>query len=434
MPGLSLSFVLPAAEQIAIPFVALLISFLSYSSQILFYYIEPEPLSRKQAVWFNIFIAAIWWCYWRACKTDPGKKGWVDTVAPVREANEADGSILTFDRKLRWCKKCDAVKPPRAHHCRKCGRCIPKMDHHCPWTTNCVSHTTFPDFYRFVFYAVVSMSILAYHLYIRLMVIWDNRSLPSYLGPPVWAMVHLFILSVVNSFTLFALGILLIRAGWSLVINTTMIESWEIERHEALVDRSLRTNGYVYASGGQRMRIQHQEFPYDIGIWNNLCQAMGTKNVLMWFMPFGGGPSVESAGNWEVNGFEDADKVWPPPDPDKMSRGERVERQKEDERVYGTPEEEMAAFRKRQQQDHKRWKRKEDGDEESEDEESGSESESEDDEEEEARTEAQKRWTNRDGDTLHDYGVDEDAEVLSEDDIPLGELLRRRKARAYEQT
>lgn len=122
MPGLSIPFALPAAERIAVPFVALLISFLSYSSQVLFYYIEPGPLSQKQALWFNIFVAGIWWCYERAITADPGRKGWVDKVAPVREANEADGSVLTFDRKLRWCKKCDAVKPPRAHHCRKCGR------------------------------------------------------------------------------------------------------------------------------------------------------------------------------------------------------------------------------------------------------------------------------------------------------------------------
>jgi len=31
------------------------------------------------------------------------------------------------------CSKCEAVKPPGAHHCRICGRCIKKMDHHCPW-------------------------------------------------------------------------------------------------------------------------------------------------------------------------------------------------------------------------------------------------------------------------------------------------------------
>ena len=59
------------------------------------------------------------------------------------------------------------------------GRCIPKMDHHCPWTVNCVSHRTFPHFMRFLFYAVMSMTYLQYLLYLRVLVIWDNRDLPS---------------------------------------------------------------------------------------------------------------------------------------------------------------------------------------------------------------------------------------------------------------
>lgn len=124
MPGLSLPSSIPAAESLAIPAVSFLIFFLAYSSQYLFYYIEPGPLSFKEVVWFNIFVAAIWWCYDRACTVDPGRKGWVDEVIPVREANEADGSVLTFDKGLRWCKKCNAVKPARAHHCRKCGRYV----------------------------------------------------------------------------------------------------------------------------------------------------------------------------------------------------------------------------------------------------------------------------------------------------------------------
>src|SRR6187402_1478723 len=167
------------------------------------------------------------------------------------------------------------------------------MDHHCPWTTNCVSHTTFPHFIRFVLYAVISMSILTYHLLIRVLVIWNNRKLPAYLGPPVFAMAHLFVLVIVNGVTLFALFILLTRAIYSLATNTTMIESWEIERHEALVDRSRKMGGYVYANGGQKMRVEHQEFPYDIGVWKNLCQGMGTSNVLLWILPFGGGPSIQ---------------------------------------------------------------------------------------------------------------------------------------------
>jgi hypothetical protein len=32
----------------------------------------------------------------------------------------------------KYCRRCKAYKPQRAHHCSICGRCIVKMDHHCP--------------------------------------------------------------------------------------------------------------------------------------------------------------------------------------------------------------------------------------------------------------------------------------------------------------
>ena len=32
----------------------------------------------------------------------------------------------------KYCKRCKAYKPPRAHHCSMCRRCVVKMDHHCP--------------------------------------------------------------------------------------------------------------------------------------------------------------------------------------------------------------------------------------------------------------------------------------------------------------
>ena len=34
---------------------------------------------------------------------------------------------------IRYCDKCQAVKPDRSHHCSVCQDCILKMDHHCPW-------------------------------------------------------------------------------------------------------------------------------------------------------------------------------------------------------------------------------------------------------------------------------------------------------------
>jgi len=300
------------------------------------------------------------------------------------------------------------------------------MDHHCPWTTNCVSQTTFPHFIRFVLYAVVSMSILTYHLFIRASALWSNRNLPAYLGPPIWAMAHLFVLILVNSVTLFALSILFVRAVYSLAINTTMIESWEIERHEALVERARKTGGWVYGNGGQKVRIEHQEFPYDIGIWKNLVQGMGTSNVLAWFLPFGGGPSIENAAEYEVNGFEDESKAWPPPDPDKLPRVKR----KVDEEVDVGAVGDVAAFRRRQREDYKRKREQENSpprmgklvlDDEQDEYES----------EVEEGIDGEEGWTNAEGDRLRDFGVDEDADLLAEDDIPLGELLRRRKARAF---
>ena len=34
---------------------------------------------------------------------------------------------------IRYCDKCQAIKPDRSHHCSVCQDCILKMDHHCPW-------------------------------------------------------------------------------------------------------------------------------------------------------------------------------------------------------------------------------------------------------------------------------------------------------------
>jgi palmitoyltransferase len=36
-------------------------------------------------------------------------------------------------------------------------------------------------------------------------------------------------------------------------------------------------------------------------------------------------------------------------------------------------------------------------------------------------------WKDADGDRLRDFGVDEEVEFYDEDDVPLGELLRRRR-------
>lgn len=71
------------------------------------------------------------------------------------------------------------------------------------------------------------------------------------------------------------LFILLVRSLYSLALNTTTIESWEIERHETLVRRARIMGGQLEGPGGVKIRIRKQEFPFDVGIWTNVKDGMG---------------------------------------------------------------------------------------------------------------------------------------------------------------
>lgn len=214
--------------QLAIPAVSILITFLAYSSQYLFLYIEPEPLTTRQLIKFNTLLCCLWISYARACAVNPGHvpEGWRPRGAEkdggngmeARDNNAGDiGDYFSGGSRQRWCRRCEALKPPRAHHCKTCQRwvstslttislpswrsiipvwnlvlilrnewnwrCIPKMDHHCPWTANCVSHFTFPHFIRFLLYAVTSMIYLEHFLYVRGSIVWKNRNIPSVSDP-----------------------------------------------------------------------------------------------------------------------------------------------------------------------------------------------------------------------------------------------------------
>ncbi|KAF2099305.1 zf-DHHC-domain-containing protein [Rhizodiscina lignyota] len=417
---------LPSLASLAVPAVLILVSFLGYSSQYLFLYIEPQPLTRDELLKFNILLAALFICYARACTTDPGR-------LPA-EADKGDSEEVNVDRRPRWCRKCNAAKWPRAHHCKTCGRCIPKMDHHCPWTVNCVSHTTYPHFIRFVFYAVAAMGYLLKLLYVRDAVIWRNRNLPMYLGPSVPQLVHLLLLNVANSLTFFALIILLVGSLWNLAVNQTTIETWEIERHEALLRRARHFGGYLDGPEGTRIKIVKQEFPYDIGIWKNIAQGMGSSNPLSWFWPLSRTPSVASGISFETNGFEDPSVSWPPPDPDRITRKFAGP---EASPVFTVDESEsnqarIEAFRQRQQKDLQRWqkgdgeatvrKRKTfhkrfDDDDNDTDEPAGDES-------------GEEGWKNSEGERLKDFGVDEEVEFYDEEDLPLAKLIEKRRAAA----
>ncbi|OTB03005.1 hypothetical protein M426DRAFT_322232 [Hypoxylon sp. CI-4A] len=552
----------PSVQRLAVPAVCLLIAFLAYTSQWLFANapdLAPGPLTTAESYTFNGLILCIWYTYYKACTTDPGryvfpsgatkkpKTGKPVVDSDAEEVDEAED--IRFQGQKRWCKKCAAPKPPRAHHCRTCRRCVPKMDHHCPWTSNCVSLQTFPHFLRFLAYTNVSLWTLLSFLSQRFLALWHARHLPAYLGPTLSQLALLTILSFVAGVTSLALGILLATTvkGW--LFNTTMIESWEIERHEAALERqyasSPSSSSFDFnddndensaswwasnerAPGGDvsapHLALGPVEFPYDIGIFANMAAAMGTGNPVLWFFPLSGAPRVakypcssspapdddqtggsgssssrgaKDATGWayEENDLNDRQGLWPPADPDKI-RNAKVWRQRkmeadralERDRYYGGdgdgalgPEERREAFRARQMRDLRRW-------------EAGSRSRILGELEEVGGEyefvdvydggsghgggspgfrssrptavgggggggggggivvdEGKSGWVNAEGEHLGDYGVDEEAEfdeppvleydeerhlaegiirdVQEDEDVPLAELIRRRKVR-----
>jgi len=99
-------------------------------------------------------------------------------ISQLEGAEEEETGLteaLMPDRDLefpgKWCRKCWAPKPERAHHCSSCGRCVLKMDHHCPWLgSKCIGHRTYPAFVHFIcsvacfalYVAVVATHALVY--------------------------------------------------------------------------------------------------------------------------------------------------------------------------------------------------------------------------------------------------------------------------------
>lgn len=109
-------------RDLAIPSVCLLISFLAYSSQLLFLYLDPGPLTWIEVLKFNSLVLCIWVCYARACKTNPGDvpQGWTPQSSSDGKQQEVPSEACVA--RSRWCRKCEVMKPPRAHHCKVCAR------------------------------------------------------------------------------------------------------------------------------------------------------------------------------------------------------------------------------------------------------------------------------------------------------------------------
>lgn len=115
-------------------------------------------------VTFNLMSLLGMHAHYKAMTTDPGAVP--KHAIPLEDDQQENNYALDLaemsnlpnnsggpdQRYKKFCKKCKAFKPLRAHHCSICGRCIIKMDHHCPWVNNCIGLGNHKLFLLFLFW------------------------------------------------------------------------------------------------------------------------------------------------------------------------------------------------------------------------------------------------------------------------------------------
>ncbi|NXG04292.1 ZDH15 Palmitoyltransferase, partial [Sakesphorus luctuosus] len=123
---------------------------------------------------FHILFVLFVWTYWKSVFTlpvQPDKKFHVSYADQERYENEERPEVqrqilAELARKLpvytrtgtggiRFCDRCQLIKPDRCHHCSVCAMCVLKMDHHCPWVNNCIGFSNYKFFLLFLAYSLL---------------------------------------------------------------------------------------------------------------------------------------------------------------------------------------------------------------------------------------------------------------------------------------
>ncbi|KAH6893096.1 DHHC palmitoyltransferase-domain-containing protein [Thelonectria olida] len=170
------------------------------------------------------------WSYTTAVFTPPGSTTNDDGYGLLPTQNPPQMTSLTVksNGEIRFCKKCQARKPDRAHHCSTCRRCVLKMDHHCPWLATCIGLRNHKAFILFLIYVTI---FCFYAFAVSATWVWDEVLVENADYIDNFMPVNYIMLSVVSGIIGLAVGAF---TGWHLHLASrgqTTIECLEKTRY-----------------------------------------------------------------------------------------------------------------------------------------------------------------------------------------------------------
>ncbi|KIL58016.1 hypothetical protein M378DRAFT_87032 [Amanita muscaria Koide BX008] len=202
-------------------------------------------------------------------------------------------------RQRRWCKKCMAPKPERAHHCSSCRRCVLKMDHHCPWLgSKCIGHRTYPAFVHFI----LGITLQAIYIgYVSGHAMWYSLNNPFDVDN--FTPIHEMCLALAGIVFTLVMGSFFIYHVYLILTNQTTLEHMS----PFLILRQLPTlpnhgQGTTLSNPPKEYELSYKQRLlvkdahgvlrlYDIGWRRNIAQALGfggVPNGWAWRIWYGG--------------------------------------------------------------------------------------------------------------------------------------------------
>ncbi|XP_056394942.1 palmitoyltransferase ZDHHC15 [Hyla sarda] len=157
---------------------------------------------------------------------------------------------------IRFCDRCQVVKPDRCHHCSVCGMCVLKMDHHCPWVNNCIGFSNYKFFLLFLAYSMLYCSYIASTVFKYFLLYWTTELTNNR------AKFHVLFLLFVSLMFFISLMFLFGYHCWLVGLNRTTLEAFSAP---------------VFSSGPDKKG-------FHLGIRRNLEQVFGKRKKL-WLIP-----------------------------------------------------------------------------------------------------------------------------------------------------